>query len=93
MITNGDGNWHYTALKSIQDDNGNLKPTKSLSRLFKGITSNHKGDYYCLNCLDSFRTKSVLDNHEKLCNDKNTNIQILEKKIRYYYIQKILSQK
>ena len=48
MITDGDGNWHYTALKSIQDENGNLKPTKSLSRFFKGITSNHKGDYYCL---------------------------------------------
>ena len=69
MITDGDGNWHYTALKSIQDENGNLKPTKRLSRLFKGITSNHKGDYYCLNCLHSFRTKTVLDNHEKLCND------------------------
>ena len=48
LITDGDGNWHYTALKSIQDDNGNLKPTKKLSRFFKGITSNHKGDYYCL---------------------------------------------
>ena len=26
---------------------------KSLSRLFRGITSNHHGDYYCLSCFNS----------------------------------------
>ena len=50
------GKWHYTALKSEQTEDGFIRPTKSLSRLFKGITSNHKGDFYCLNCLHSFRT-------------------------------------
>ena len=27
-----------------------------MSRLFGGVTSNHNGDFYCLNCLHSFRT-------------------------------------
>ena len=44
MITDDDENWHYLAVKSI-------------SRLLKGITSNHKGDFYCLNCFHSYRTK------------------------------------
>ena len=53
MITD-DEKWHYTALKSEQTEDGFIRPTKSLSRLFKRITSNHKGDFYCLNCLHSF---------------------------------------
>ena len=36
MITD-DKKWHYLAIKSI--------PT-----LFRGITSKHNGDFYCLNC-------------------------------------------
>ena len=31
--------------------------TKKIA-LLKGITSKHKADFYCLNCLHSFRTKS-----------------------------------
>ena len=37
MITDGTGNWYYLAIKSI-------------SGLLRGITSNHNGDFYCLNC-------------------------------------------
>ena len=42
MITDGKAQqrcqkWHYLAVKN-------------LSRLFIGITSNHNGDFYCLNC-------------------------------------------
>ena len=59
MITYGE-KWHYTALKSEQTEDGFIRPTKSLSRLFKGITSNHKGDFYCLNCLHSFRSYNIL---------------------------------
>ena len=33
MITDGE-KWHYLVVKN-------------LSRLFKGITSNHYGDFYC----------------------------------------------
>ena len=44
MITDGE-KWNYTALKSKQTEDGLIRPTKSLCRLFRGITSNHKGDY------------------------------------------------
>ena len=71
MISNGE-NWHYLTVKS-------------LSRLLRGIASNHDGDFYCLNCFDSYRTKNKLEAHEKICenrdycrvemptNDNNTN--------------------
>ena len=36
MISNGE-NWHYLKVKN-------------LSGLLRGITSNHEGDFYCLNC-------------------------------------------
>ena len=53
MITDGK-KWHYLVLKN-------------LSRLFKGITSNHYGDFYCLNCFHSYRTKNKLEAHIKIC--------------------------
>ena len=56
-ITNdGVKNWHYLAVKS-------------LSRLLKRITSNHDGDFYCLNCCHSYTTKKRLRKHEKICKD------------------------
>ena len=42
MITDGK-KWHYFAVKS-------------LSTLLRGITSNHGGDFYCLNCFHSYCT-------------------------------------
>ena len=54
MITDGTNNWHYLAIKN-------------LSGLLRGITSNHNGDFYCLNCLQSYRTRSKLKKHEKIC--------------------------
>ena len=59
MITNGK-KWHYNALKSEHTDDGFNRPIKSLSR---GITSNHCGDFYCLNCLHSFKTDNALKRH------------------------------
>ena len=53
MISNGE-NWHYLAVKS-------------LPRLLRGITSNHDGDYYCLNCFHSYRTENKLNVHKKVC--------------------------
>ena len=50
MITDG-SKWHYTALKSEPTEDGFNRPTKSLSKLFKGITSNNHEDFFCLNCL------------------------------------------
>ena len=39
--------WHYFAVKN-------------LSALLRGITSKKNGDFYCLNCLHSFRTDNNL---------------------------------
>ena len=57
-FTNDGEKWHYTALKS--EPSGFNRPTKSRSRLFRGITSNQDGDFYCLNYLHSFRTDNAL---------------------------------
>ena len=57
MITNGEG-LHYLAVKK-------------LSALLKGITSKHKRDFYCLNCLHSFRTKKKLESHKRVCENKD----------------------
>ena len=40
---------------------------KKLSALLRGITSKHHGDFYCLNCLHSFRTENKPKSHEKVC--------------------------
>ena len=55
MITDGK-KWHYLTVKN-------------LPVLLKGISSNHVGDFYCLNCFHSYRTKSKLKTHERVCND------------------------
>ena len=63
MISNGE-NWHYLAVKS-------------LSRLLRGITSNHDGDYYCLNCFHSYSTENKLNAHKKICeNNEYCNIEM-----------------
>ena len=33
-------------------------PVKSLPRLLKGKSSNYKGDFYCLNCFNSYSTEN-----------------------------------
>ena len=65
MITNGE-QWHYIALKSVRTDDGFNRPIRSLSTLFRGITANKNGDFYCLGCLHSFRTDNTLKKHEWL---------------------------
>ena len=57
LISNGE-NWHYLTVKN-------------LSRLLRGITSNHVGDFYCLNCFHSYRTKNKLEAHEKICENRD----------------------
>ena len=46
--------WHYLVVKN-------------LSRLLRRITSNHKEDFYCLNCFHSYRTENKLEAHKKIC--------------------------
>ena len=55
MITDGK-RWHYLTVES-------------LSALFKEISSNNVGDFYCLNYFHSYRTKNKLKEHERVCND------------------------
>ena len=54
MITDDSENWHYLCVKK-------------LSGLLRGISSNHNGDVYCMNCVKAFRTKSKLEVHKKVC--------------------------
>ena len=53
MITDGE-KWHYLAVKNLPG-------------LLKGITSTHEKDFYCLNSFRSYRTKSKLESHKKIC--------------------------
>ena len=48
------------------------KKIKNISGLLRGITSNPNGDFYCLNCLHSYRTKSKLKKHEKICKNHDS---------------------
>ena len=56
MITDKNNRWHYLAVKS-------------LPALFRGTTSSHNGDFYCLNCFHSYRTLNKLKKHERVCNN------------------------
>ena len=63
MISNGE-NWHYLAVRS-------------LSGLLRRISSNHDGDYHCLNCFHSYRTENKLNVHKKICeNHEHCNIEM-----------------
>ena len=53
MISDGQ-KWHYLVVKN-------------LSGLLRGITSNHKEDFCCLNCFYSYRTENKLEAHKKIC--------------------------
>ena len=53
MITDGE-RWHYL-------------PVKRLSALFRGITGNNNGDFYCLNCFQSYTKENKLKKHKKVC--------------------------
>ena len=76
MIINSERNheadkWHYTALKSVRTTDGFNRPIRSLSRLFRGVTANNNGDFYCLGFLHSFRTDNALKRYERLCDNND----------------------
>ena len=93
MITDGE-KWHYTALKSEPAEDGFNRSIRGLSRLFNGITSNRNRDFYCLNCLHSFRTDKALKKHESLCeNNDYTSVEIptkINKILKYNHGEKSL---
>ena len=57
MIPKGEV-WHYIAVKK-------------LSALLRGIASMHDGSFYGVNCFHSLRTKSKLELHKKVCENKD----------------------
>ena len=53
---------HYLALKSermFYNSKWCNCPVKSLSRLLRTMTWNHKGDFYCLNCFNDSRITEI----------------------------------
>ena len=40
----------------------------NLSGFLLGNSSNNRGDFYCLNCFNSYNTKNKLKEHEEICN-------------------------
>ena len=58
MITNGK-KYNYLAVTN-------------LSTLLQGNSSNHEGDFYCLNCFNSFTSKNKLKEREEICNNRDS---------------------
>ena len=60
LLMIGDGEkYHYLAVTN-------------LSGLLQGNSSNHEGDFYCLNCFNSYTTKNKLKEHEEICNNHDS---------------------
>ena len=60
LLMIGDGKkYHYLAVTN-------------LSALLQKISSNHKEDFYCLNCFNSYTTKNKLKEHEEICNNHDS---------------------
>ena len=75
LLMIGDGKkYHYLAVTN-------------LSGLLQGNSSNHEGDFYCLNCFNSYTTKNKLKEHEEICNNHDScRIEIpkwVEKILKY----------
>ena len=50
--------WHYITVKK-------------LSTFLRELTSSHHGNFYCLNCIYSFKTKNELKSHEEVRENKD----------------------
>ena len=75
------GKRHYLALPSNLDEDGFGRPKKSISKLLEGISSKSHGDFYCYECLHSFRTEIALKNHVDLRkNNKFAKIELPNEK-------------
>ena len=73
MIADDGKGWHYLAVRS-------------LPALLRGVTSNHHGDFYCLNCFHLYCTQNKLKKHERVCNNHDycsVDMPKEHKKIKY----------
>ena len=77
MITNNKDIFDYFVVKnteewydiSVKNNNWHYLVVKNIPGLLRGITSNHNGDFYCLNCFHLYRKKKKLKKHERICRD------------------------
>ena len=80
MITDGKKS-HYLAVTN-------------LSALLQGMFSNHRGNFYCLNCFNSYATKIKLKEHEEICNNHDSYYVEMpkhaEKPLKYIHGEKSL---
>ena len=53
----------------------------NLSALLKGISSNPKEDFYCLNCFSSYTSKNKLKEHEEICNNHDSYRKEMPKQV------------
>ena len=78
IITDGE-KWPYLAVTS-------------LSALFRGVTGNNNGEFYCLNCFKSYTTENKLKKHKKVCkNHDYCYVEMSEKDnkiLKYNYGEK-----
>ena len=58
MISEGE-KYHYLAITN-------------LSGLLQVNSSNHEGEFYCLNCFNSYTSKNKHKEHEEICNNHNS---------------------
>ena len=80
MITDGE-KYHYLAITNLY-------------ALLQGNSSNHEGDFYCLNCFNSYTSKNELKEHEEVCNNHDScRIEMpkwVEKILKYNPREKLL---
>ena len=69
MISDKNNRWHYLAIKSLK-------------ALFRGTTSNHHEDFYCLNCFHSYSTLNKLKNMKEYVIIMNAVAQTCLKKMK-----------
>ena len=64
----------------------------NFSGLLQGKSPNHDGDFYCLNCFNSYTTKNKLKKHEEVCNNHDScyieMLKCIEKILKYRKIIK-----
>ena len=67
MIPNGE-RWYYLAVKN-------------LLALLKIIKSKYKAEFYCLDCLNSFRTKNKLESYKRVYENEDLCNKIMHSNI------------
>ena len=86
----------FIILLCVLTDDGFHCRVRSLSRLFRGITANDNGDFYCFGCLHSFRTDNALKRHDKLCgNNDYCHVEMPtkdNKTLKFYHGEKPLKE-